>query len=76
MADTESQTTSSAAAAFCHELNELCHKHNMMLWTAFHSTPIMVSVVANAGYHYVIERHEVGNAMVLRRVFVENQRGR
>jgi hypothetical protein len=57
------------AQRFAAALTDLCKQHGVMIWTATVTSPIMASAVTDdAVFHYVIDRPEIGNAVIIRRV--------
>lgn len=54
---------------FAEALTDLCHRHGVMIWTAAATTPIMASTVSeDDAFHYVADRPEFGNSVIIRRV--------
>lgn len=60
------------AERFAAALTDLCEEHGMMIWTGVFATPIMASPTDGCvRFHYVAERPEFGNAVVIRRILGE-----
>lgn len=64
------------AQKFAKALTDLCRKHRVMLWTATATTPIMASTAEDDDeFHYVAERIDFGNSVVIRRVLGKAEGG-
>ena len=56
------------AQDFAQALTELCRQHGVMIWTGISAVPIMATAVADDAFHYLAERPEIGDAVIIRRV--------
>lgn len=61
--------TPEKADSFARQLNELCHRHGVMLWTALVTTPMCISDAdPDDNYYYVAERGCLPDSFIIRRV--------
>jgi hypothetical protein len=61
--------TPEKADAFARKLSKLCRQEGVMIWTAFVTTPMMISDVdIDTTFYYVAEPNEAGNGYTVRRV--------
>lgn len=62
--------TPEKADEFARRLSKLCHQNGVMIWTAFATTPMMISDVDidTASFYYVAEPNESGQGYTVRRI--------